>query len=412
MFTSVALLATASSSLAYVLPLRHSPTQTSFRATSASPFDAIKSWQKELDEVLDIDTSCDTRRDLILGLFGKTSEIVEDVQKAVVERDISILAPPSLAYGKSVEGLKAVQRQILSDVIPDIISNGLPSPAALVDKKQLEKITEDAPGRLQKLVEDAQELVNDPSVLQSTADDIQRELKNIVRSTPEGLEQPTYSVLTKTADYEVRQYEPYSVCRAEFESSSGSSGSSSSGGTNDMDMDMVVGSQNFNTLAGYIFGDNSEDEALAMTTPVFTRGNSMEFVLGEGRTSESAPLPKNPKVALVDVPGETVAARAFPGLATSGEVSRQRAALEDALLSDGLVYDNLSFKVAQFNPPYTLPWQRRNEVSLSVIYATAMPALESESDSESESAQAPAQVGTEFVEDFSGEAEAPSDIED
>jgi hypothetical protein len=40
--------------------------------------------------------------------------------------------------------------------------------------------------------------------------------------------------------------------------------------------------------------------------------------------------------------------------------------LEDALLADGVIYDNLSFKVFQYNPPYTLPWLRYNEVSLSV----------------------------------------------
>jgi SOUL heme-binding protein len=58
--------------------------------------------------------------------------------------------------------------------------------------------------------------------------------------------------------------------------------------------------------------------------------------------------------------------REFAGFATDGEVTRQRAMLEDALLADGVLYDNLSFKVFQYNPPQTLPWLRRNEVALRI----------------------------------------------
>jgi hypothetical protein len=80
----------------------------------------------------------------------------------------------------------------------------------------------------------------------------------------------------------------------------------------------------------------------------------------------SAPIPKSDKVIIKDISSEFLAVREFPGFATDGEVSIQRAMLEDALLADGVVYDNLSFKVFQYNPPYTLPWLRRNEVSLAL----------------------------------------------
>merc|ERR1711965_799609 len=115
------------------------------------------------------------------------------------------------------------------------------------------------------------------------------------------------------------------------------------------------------------FGGNVDKEVLAMTTPVITRGDTMEFVLAGGFTEDNAPVPNNDKVMLASVPARVLAVRSFLGLATEGEVSRQRAALEDALLAAGVVYDNLSFQVSQFNPPYTLPWLRLNEVSLCVM---------------------------------------------
>lgn len=92
----------------------------------------------------------------------------------------------------------------------------------------------------------------------------------------------------------------------------------------------------------------------------------MEFVLPSKLSATSAPLPSAAEIFLKDVPSEMVATLEFTGFATDGEIARQRALLEDALLTDGVMFDNLSFKVLQYNPPYTLPWHRRNEVALKV----------------------------------------------
>ena len=92
----------------------------------------------------------------------------------------------------------------------------------------------------------------------------------------------------------------------------------------------------------------------------------MEFVLPNGMNTTKAPAPKSSNVILKDIPAELIAVKEFSGICTEGEISRQRALLEDMLLSDGILYDNLSFRVLQYNPPYTLPWLRRNEVSLKI----------------------------------------------
>lgn len=69
---------------------------------------------------------------------------------------------------------------------------------------------------------------------------------------------------------------------------------------------------------------------------------------------------------LKDMQADTVATMQFSGIATEGEVNRQKALLEDALLLDGIMYNSATFKVLQYNPPQTLPWLRRNEVAFSV----------------------------------------------
>lgn len=59
--------------------------------TSSSAED--QSWQKQLDEFLDIDTPCDNRRDIAKELFGKFGKISKDVIEAIQDRDLSSIAP-------------------------------------------------------------------------------------------------------------------------------------------------------------------------------------------------------------------------------------------------------------------------------------------------------------------------------
>lgn len=317
-----------------------------------------ESWQKDLDQILDIDTDCDIRRDLTLGLLGKLSDIVDDVGEAIRSRDVKRIAPPELGYGMAVEGLEAVQNQIISDIIPDIVSQGIPSLLEAGPKvaEELSKRTTD--NKISDAVQDAVSFAQDPSRIQNTVDTLQTEVRNIFKSMPEGLQSPEYSVLSSTRDYEIRKYQGYSVCRTSVDDSEDVKAVNM--------MDPMVGGENFNELAGYIFGKNRENDELAMTVPVITQKNTMEFVLADGLTADTAPAPLSNKVSLADIPTQILAVRSFKGFATDGEVRRQREALEDALLADSIEFDNLSLKVAQYNPPYTLPWLRRNEVSLKV----------------------------------------------
>ena len=200
--------------------------------------------------------------------------------------------------------------------------------------------------RGQDLLAFGQELREDASFLQSTVDDVTKELKNIVKSVPEGIDQPAFVVISNMDMYEVRKYEPYSICTTSVESEI------------DM-MEPLASGKSFNTLAGYIFGENTAEEKMSMTTPVIMDGKSMSFILPSTMNANDAPIPKTERISLRDVPSETTAVLDFSGIATEGEVNRQRALLEDALISDGIMYDSSSFRVLQYNPPYTLPWLRK-----------------------------------------------------
>eukprot|EP00268_Persea_americana_P044816 TRINITY_DN4534_c0_g1_i7.p1 TRINITY_DN4534_c0_g1~~TRINITY_DN4534_c0_g1_i7.p1 ORF type:complete len:174 (+),score=42.67 TRINITY_DN4534_c0_g1_i7:259-780(+) len=150
-------------------------------------------------------------------------------------------------------------------------------------------------------------------------------------------------------------------------------------------------SQGFNVLAAYLFGKNTANETMEMTTPVYTRktqsdGEKMEMTtpvitkqsgdLGNWQMSfvmpskygAKLPLPKDPSVRITEVPGKIVAVAAFSGYVTDEEVKRRESKLRDALRRDTQfqLKESATVEVAQYNPPFTLPFTRRNEIALEV----------------------------------------------
>lgn len=320
-------------------------------------------WQEDFDEFVNIDTACDSRKNIVSSLWNRFDVIVSDVVTAVREKNIEKLAPPSTKYGQDLKKAKVFREQLVTDIIPDLLTLQLPrlisEAPALAQKVISQSSPENIKKRTDKLTTFAKDLTQDPSLLQSTVDDLRKEVKNIFKSTPDGLATPAYIVLKKTSVYEIRQYNGYSVASTKLDVD----------GSTD-ESDMLVTGNSFNKLAAYILdGDNEESKSLSMTTPVIMGNGQMKFVLPDQLNSETAPKPSKQEVVIEDIPSEIVAVIEFSGIATEKEVSRQRALLEDTLLADGILYDNLSFKTLQYNPPYTLPWLRRNEVSLKVEYS-------------------------------------------
>lgn len=192
--------------------------------------------------------------------------------------------------------------------------------------------------------------------------------------------QPGYTVLSKFDGYEVRQLVPY--CIAEV------NGTGSS-------MDEFA-HRGFMTLAKYIgvFGqpDNKKREPMDMTAPVFTSGIpermemtapvlssssagkfAMAFVLPLKYTMETAPVPNDSRIQLKQVPARTVAVHVFSGNPPDDVVNEKAQWLMEQVRKDGyklasrpLDTTGLGWELARYNPPFTIPWLKTNEIQVQL----------------------------------------------
>jgi len=127
----------------------------------------------------------------------------------------------------------------------------------------------------------------------------------------------------------------------------------------------------FRRLAGYIFGGNDSGQTIAMTAPVqetLTAGPSvMAFTMPSGFSMESLPTPDSEKVVLREVPERLVASLSFGGWATSGKVERKTASLLETLERYNATVEGDPI-LNQYNPPWTLPFMRRNEIVVEITF--------------------------------------------
>ena len=184
-----------------------------------------------------------------------------------------------------------------------------------------------------------------------------------------GTEQPRYDVLERIGDnVEIRQYGPRVAAETIVD-------------TNKSDN---ARGDAFRLIAGYIFGANKTSEKVAMTSPVEISspgteiamtapvevnksggGLVMRFFLPSKYSIGQLPEPSDPRVRLTQIPSATVAVLRFSGSTGDPAVSSRTAELISTLQST-------KWKVAGpataffYNPPWTLPFLRTNEVVIPV----------------------------------------------
>ena len=129
-----------------------------------------------------------------------------------------------------------------------------------------------------------------------------------------------------------------------------------------------LGSSGFNKLAKYIFGGNSANKQIAMTSPVHmdidSTKSTMAFVLPSIYNESTIPKPNDSSISIITSEPEYVAAIQFSGFATNESIASHRILLENELKLKGISYYG-NFRCLGYNPPYQL-FGRRNEVIVSL----------------------------------------------
>ena len=201
-----------------------------------------------------------------------------------------------------------------------------------------------------------------------------KEAANVFAETPADLEEPAYTVVRSTEDYEIRDYRAYTVA---------STSMTAVDDTAMTDNPALQGAA-FNSLAAYIFGANRQQRVLNMTTPVTTTmsGEMRFYLTGQGgpipdplEEDEAKSVYETDRIFIQEIPPCRLAVRRFPGFATEGEIRRQKKVLLTALDLDQVELDvphgaPVPHVVFQYNPPYTFPVVRRNEIAVAVLDQT------------------------------------------
>jgi len=182
-----------------------------------------------------------------------------------------------------------------------------------------------------------------------------------------GTEEPHYIASPLTDRVEIRRYGPRIAAETTVEG--------------DEDRARSIG---FRRLAGYIFGANHRDETISMTAPVSQQSGDaiamtapvaqsrstndkwvIRFFMPSKWTMDTLPAPDDDKVRLVPVPGETVAVLRFSGDRSPAAVEARTDELRKVLHDNNV--ESAGDPVAWFfDPPWTLPFRRRNEIAIPV----------------------------------------------
>lgn len=182
----------------------------------------------------------------------------------------------------------------------------------------------------------------------------------------DGTEEPPYTVVGQIGEAELRDYGPRIAAETVVDGP---------------EWDAL--SAGFRRIAGYIFGANTASTKIAMTAPVAQTSQTIEmtapvaqtrdaqghwvvqFFMPAKWTLETLPEPSDTSVRLVTVPPQRFAVVRFTGWAGPQSLAEHRTILLAAL--SVARKETIGAPVSWlYDPPWTIPFFRRNEVAVQV----------------------------------------------
>ncbi len=177
------------------------------------------------------------------------------------------------------------------------------------------------------------------------------------------IEEPPYTIESKSPTYEIRKYGPVIVAETQVDS----------------DFE-GAGNQAFKILAGYIFGANQSKTKIAMTVPVGQKAVSekiamtapvtqakapsgflVQFTMPAQYSLETLPTPNDSRVQLRTIAPRKVAVFTYTG-SWSEERYQEKLGEFRAVLKKDQVESKGEPTLARFNSPFQLWFLRRNEI--------------------------------------------------
>jgi len=181
------------------------------------------------------------------------------------------------------------------------------------------------------------------------------------------VEHPKYEVISSLHNIEIRQYAPMFIAEVEVKGER---------------IDAI--GDGFRLLADYIFGNNKVEHDIAMTHPVQQQANEniamtapvqqqlsgqawkVSFVMPSEYTLVTLPKPNNDRVNLIEIPKKKFIVIQFSGMNSTDNVVRHEKKLLQHI-KENQIQITSSPKYAFYNPPWTLPMMRRNEVMIEIV---------------------------------------------